>query len=1130
MNWTIQSLSGFDFLYNVLVGAAMFGGSGGGRYALLAMIGAVLGLFVVALKAWITAGKEVDLHLPFVGALIFMMMFGHRVSVVVEEVVAPPGRETVRTRVVDDVPIGLAVLGHFISNMGLYLSERMDQAFSGTSGQNTGIPLSQGGYGRTLDILKMPMLLSDSRSSEPSFVRYRNNLAAYYKNCTAPKLNRDMLGQGGSLWTNADMIEVIRSVSLDTTPIELASGAIQEQGCAQAWETLGLADTEKLNTAISGAFPRRIPLVAGDTGGESGTVDVLAEIDSALASLGVSSGTLTGEKMALAALIVGAADASSVQSLDGNLAAMQALMIRQAQAQRSVQWAAEESMFMRIIRPMMSFFEAITYALAPFVVFLLGTGKFGIDLARKYLVLPIWVVLWMPLLSITQLYTDMQLASALQGLDLAMQDQGGASIAMVHEAFEEIIRVAGVSGMLSAAVPSLAMMLLFGGAVAATSFAGRLQGGDHVNEKLGAGDMVSPGAALNMDHTRTQNAMGAQALSGAPGVDYSAGSLISSARSSITTGSTQASRSIGISAAQSIENGTTTSATAMDAAGNALNDAVSASSDRIKAFTERYGADGVTALRAELSNSHAVAGNNSANGGINLGSLLGAFASKKGMLGKVSGTLSNVGLNFGSSETDSASTSASTGRTESSTHGVASEEAKRLAESISSSFATNLSAQIANNSSVAEAFKHVRGVTEGQTELESLQRASSQQDQLSRTVSAGEKIPERTAATSIVNAVGGDDPSGQEKLDGLLARARATWGDSAVDDAQLGVRATSGLTPGSAEFDAATIMRTAFYGGAARQGREDEAALLQSELSQMVMGSGHLQQSDAYAAFDGLSGDLAELNLSHQAASIRNEGSALTSDAHAHQERIRSEVDSGIPQDAMQERVSSVGGGASLPSGPVALSDRQLTDRPDLLRKAREYAAAVMPPDAGEIVPPSSALAAGTAAGAAYAAPALASLTGSSPTLASGAGAFLSRLGLYSAMFEAGNAVFHPESVAAASDPTDSAAEAVGGFVVMNTLSSVSFGLLPDAHQARLERVSTEATALAALEAMTDEQRARYDADYQYRMGGTRELQPPNPVEFLNNEQRATVAAIGLEVYRQEHARQQAILRAGDLN
>jgi len=157
-------------------------------------------------------------------------------------------------------------------------------------------------------------------------------------------------------------------------------------------------------------------------------------------------------------------------------------------------------------------------------------------------------------------------------------------------------------------------------------------------------------------------------------------------------------------------------------------------------------------------------------------------------------------------------------------------------------------------------------------------------------------------------------------------------------------------------------------------------------------------------------------------------------------------------------------------------------------------------------------------------------MTGSSPTLASGAGAFLSRLGLYSAVFEAGNAVFHPESVAAASDPTDSAAEAVGGYVVMNTLSSVSFGLLPDAHQARLERVSTEATTLAALEAMTADQRENYDAEYRYRMSGTRDLQPPNPVDFLNKEQRATVAAIGLEVYRQEHARQQAILAAGAMD
>src|SRR5690606_36158486 len=44
-----------------------------------------------------------------------------------------------------------------------------------------------------------------------------------------------------------------------------------------------------------------------------------------------------------------------------------ALMVNQAIQQRNIQWAAEQSMFMSVIRPMQTFFEGFVYALTPLI-------------------------------------------------------------------------------------------------------------------------------------------------------------------------------------------------------------------------------------------------------------------------------------------------------------------------------------------------------------------------------------------------------------------------------------------------------------------------------------------------------------------------------------------------------------------------------------------------------------------------------------------------------------------------------------------------------------------------------------------------------------------------------------------
>ncbi|MCV5888804.1 conjugal transfer protein TraG N-terminal domain-containing protein, partial [Escherichia coli] len=76
----------------------------------------------------------------------------------------------------------------------------------------------------------------------------------------------------------------------------------------------------------------------------------------------------------------------------------------QAIQQRNTQWAAEQSMFMSVVRPMLTFFEGFVYAITPIMGFIIVMGSMGMTLAGKYFQTVLWIQLWMPVLSITNLF------------------------------------------------------------------------------------------------------------------------------------------------------------------------------------------------------------------------------------------------------------------------------------------------------------------------------------------------------------------------------------------------------------------------------------------------------------------------------------------------------------------------------------------------------------------------------------------------------------------------------------------------------------------------------------------------------------------------------------------------------
>ena len=172
-----------------------------------------------------------------------------------------------------------------------------------------------------------------------------------------------------------------------------------------------------------------------------------------------------------------------------------AIAINQAIQQRNTQWAAEQTIFMTTVRPLLAFFEGFVYAITPILAFLILLGKTGMTLAVKYAQVIIWIQLWLPVLSIINLFIH----SAAAG-ELNSNTSIGAidSMYALNETSQILQTWVSTGGMLAAATPVISLFIVTGSTYALTGLANRLNGADHFNEKQVTPDASQVGALLNV--------------------------------------------------------------------------------------------------------------------------------------------------------------------------------------------------------------------------------------------------------------------------------------------------------------------------------------------------------------------------------------------------------------------------------------------------------------------------------------------------------------------------------------------------------------------------------------------------------------------------------------------------------
>lgn len=545
----IYSLGDGLFMKRVLDGVAMM--SNEGFLLALGGFGMLIGLLLMGLKAIESGGQKVELPNLFVSFILILGMFSVKVDTTIYALDGAPGANTLQTYTVDNVPIGVAAPATIVSTIGKVITEKMQQAFSVPGMEE--FDVNSGQFGNTLKLLDMTRRwdLGGLKGTQSKVSTFKTNLRSYYAECTIPAIQRGAVDQNAVMaatnplsfhetdggigfrdkWTSVNYITSTGPAVLD---------------CDTAMERL-IVDSN--DAGMVGSF---LNSAMAMTDARSNSTDPTGAANAAFSAIGAATSSIHSHVMASAIReIMDEAVAGSSTLTPQDIQAQ--LMLIQGNRQRQDEWGAGEVMFRKAMRPFMAFLECIVFIAAPFMALIAGMGTFGQRVVGKYFTIILWVTTWAPMFAAVDLFqlTMVQHAvTAMERLHAANHGVPLSSIAGAAALNSELTTWISVGGWMATLVPPMGYLLLSGGAVAMTSFAGRLGGGDHVNEKMTSPDLAKMGEVMSVGSRMSHSGgagtamTGVENLGGSFNIGSSASASVESARSAMETASRTASTTL----------------------------------------------------------------------------------------------------------------------------------------------------------------------------------------------------------------------------------------------------------------------------------------------------------------------------------------------------------------------------------------------------------------------------------------------------------------------------------------------------------------------------------------------------------------------------------------------------------
>lgn len=526
MNWTIHSIGDSAFLEQILIAVAMITGTA--DFEKMAAIGMLIGVLLVAFQSIFQGATQFNLGQVFVCWIIYALAFGVPVTVTIEDAYSG------EVRVVDNVPMGAAGTGSLISRVGFGITRLFEVAYS---------PIAPGitekRFLSSLDLISAQRNLAGNaalwaqwdKAVGGGMVDMQRSWQNYVADCTAIGFQLGAITQANLknlTWRDALKFDSsVYGTELFVSP----SGSITPT-CTDGWVELMVAtDTAFASQLSHDTVNYLLGLSVGNVAGINPINETTNALDDLTATGVVSSDML---KAAVLSPILTDGFGQHYQNLQQTTSA---LMLEQAVQQRNTQWAAEQSNFMLISRPMMTFFEGFVYAITPLAAFMIVMAGKGIQLAGKYLQTLMWIQLWMPVLSIINLYIYTRSQRVMT--DFIASGGDPTSLEGILHITNELSNQLATGGMLAAATPVISLFIVTGSNYAFTSLAQRTAGSDHINEKMTSPDLLQRGPISQQMAGHSFNSVQGGLQTGAENmidkVDLSrmSGSLTSSGRSRV---------------------------------------------------------------------------------------------------------------------------------------------------------------------------------------------------------------------------------------------------------------------------------------------------------------------------------------------------------------------------------------------------------------------------------------------------------------------------------------------------------------------------------------------------------------------------------------------------------------------
>ena len=527
MDFTIYSIGSSTFLTEVLNGVAMITGSG--DIGKMASVGFLLFVMWTGVKYVMNPQQGVPWGQALAGYLMYAVMFGPNVTAYVEDIY------TGRVTVTYNVPIGPVAAGSIMSQFGYGLTQLQEQGYGLASDTAR---LTEGGY---IDPLKTLVGLRRKEIVEMALQgvdqsiggNAKHTLFNYMRDCTMRKPSLEGQASYDDIMTGSLPDALFLNNNFYTTEIYTGGGP-QVEDCVTAQNRISfiferLADSTDIHEQITTVL-RSDKL--DESIGKPNSIQNLEDFFNGFPEISASNSIALMQAGIVLPLLEAAEAGHLKDGLDGEAA----LAYNLALQERNAQWAAEGSSFLDTVRPFLAYVEGLSFAIAPLAAIIVIMGAAGISLVGKYMMLFFWIQLWMPILSITNLYLIQAASDQFNTLAAGNSNFNMGSF----YAFSSLAKIAetwvGVGSAMMAATPFISLFVVSGSIYTMNQLAGRMSSADSFDEgRVGAKSGAAP-AAISEAPVYSFDHGGGTRLSG------SEGTMATISASNVARGATQAAR------------------------------------------------------------------------------------------------------------------------------------------------------------------------------------------------------------------------------------------------------------------------------------------------------------------------------------------------------------------------------------------------------------------------------------------------------------------------------------------------------------------------------------------------------------------------------------------------------------